>query len=140
MDCFFCVVGEWRCAPQADFRQYLENGCLFRLFSREQCQFLAGLLLASFSDLMKDYDHWIAFGLLSFLGIKMILECFKDEGEKSFDPSKLSVLLTLSVATSIDALAVGLTFAFISMSVADVFIASGIIAAGLFYLPLQEIF
>ncbi|EJX01517.1 membrane protein containing DUF204 [gut metagenome] len=93
---------------------------------------LGWLAAASFSELIKDYDHWIAFGLLTFLGVKMILECFKDEEEKSFDPSKLSVLLTLSVATSIDALTVGLTFAFISMTVADVFVAAGIIVAGSF--------
>ena len=58
------------------------------------------------------YDHWVAFGLLAFLGGKMIWEArHEKEGMKQFNPSSIGVLLTLSVATSIDALAVGITFA-----------------------------
>lgn len=131
MDCFSVSLASGVAQRRLTLGNILKMAVFFGFFQGAM-PFLGWLAAASFSDLMKDYDHWIAFGLLSFLGIKMILECFKDEGEKSFDPSKLSVLLTLSVATSIDALAVGLTFAFISMSVADVFIASGIIAAGSF--------
>lgn len=57
------------------------------------------------------YDHWVAFGLLAFLGGKMIWEArHEKEGMKQFNPSSIGVLLTLSVATSIDALAVGFTF------------------------------
>ena len=60
-------------------------------------------------------DHWIAFGLLSVIGIKMIIEGVKPEGTlKSFNPFELKVLLGLSVATSIDALVVGLSFGFIN--------------------------
>ena len=65
-----------------------------------------------FSHLIEAYDHWIAFGLLAFLGIRMIREYFKDIEECSFDPTRLKVILTLAVATSIDALAVGISFAF----------------------------
>lgn len=65
-----------------------------------------------FSHLIEAYDHWIAFGLLAFLGIRMIREYFKDSEECSFDPTRLKVILTLAVATSIDALAVGISFAF----------------------------
>jgi manganese efflux pump family protein len=55
-------------------------------------------------------DHWVAFGLLASIGVKMIHESFAI-GAKRFDPRKHRVLLTLAVATSIDALAVGLSFA-----------------------------
>lgn len=59
-------------------------------------------------------DHWIAFGLLGILGIKMILESLKAEEHKNnFNPLKPSVLLAMSLATSIDALIVGVSFAFI---------------------------
>lgn len=65
-----------------------------------------------FNHLIETYDHWIAFALLAFLGIRMIREHFKDEEERSFDPTRMKVILTLAVATSIDALAVGISFAF----------------------------
>ena len=61
---------------------------------------------------IESYDHWIAFALLAFLGIRMIREHFKDSEECSFDPTSLKVILTMAVATSIDALAVGISFAF----------------------------
>lgn len=78
---------------------------------------LIGWLAAfQFASLIQDYDHWIAFALLAFLGIRMIKEGCKDEEECSFNPTKLKVILTLAVATSIDALAVGVTFAFMQMN------------------------
>ncbi|MCQ2077118.1 MAG: manganese efflux pump MntP family protein [Bacteroidaceae bacterium] len=55
-------------------------------------------------------DHWIAFGLLFFIGVKSIIAGCKHEEEPMFDPSKFIVMLTLAVATSIDALAVGVSF------------------------------
>lgn len=59
-------------------------------------------------------DHWIAFGLLTLLGIKMIVESLKPEEQRNgFNPLKPSVLLTMSLATSIDALIVGISFAFL---------------------------
>ena len=63
-----------------------------------------------------DWDHWIAFGLLAFIGSKMIYEAFKirEVEHRPPDPSKLTVLLMLSIATSIDALAVGLTLTLVT--------------------------
>ena len=61
-------------------------------------------------------DHWIAFGILAFLGGRMIMESFKDEDCKhEYDPTSLKVVLALAVATSIDALAVGVSFAFLGI-------------------------
>ena len=69
-------------------------------------------------DLIASIDHWIAFGLLSFIGIKMIFEGSKSNGAlSSFNPFKLSVLIGLSVATSIDALVVGLSFGFLDLPI-----------------------
>ena len=66
-----------------------------------------------FSGYIEAYDHWIAFGLLSFLGVKMIVDSFKKEDVGQGTESTLNIkqLLLMSVATSIDALAVGITFA-----------------------------
>lgn len=77
-------------------------------------------------SLISDYDHWIGFVLLFLVGSRMIYEGFKkkkDRGE--FDPFSLRVLLILAVASSIDALVVGVSFAFIST---NIFIAASIIA------------
>jgi putative Mn2+ efflux pump MntP len=69
-------------------------------------------------DLIIDYDHWLAFILLSIIGGKMIYESLKKEEEsKNFNPEKLSVLITIAIATSIDALIVGITFAFINIDI-----------------------
>jgi putative Mn2+ efflux pump MntP len=61
--------------------------------------------------LIKDYDHWVAFGLLFIIGVKMILESFKkEEPDNKMNPLDIKVLLWLSLATSIDALIVGVGF------------------------------
>lgn len=99
----------------------------FRLFSKEgltvfRMAFLFGLFQAlmpligwfatsRFSEHLEAVDHWIAFALLAFIGGKMILESFEDEKESSFDPQRLRMQLLLAIATSIDALAVGISFA-----------------------------
>jgi len=84
---------------------------------------LAGLGLISF---ISGIDHWIAFGLLVFIGCKMIYESIKIESrEDKSNPLNFYVLLMLSVATSIDALAVGLSFAFLKISIATPIIIIG---------------
>ena len=69
-----------------------------------------------FRYLIESVDHWIAFAILGFLGIRMILESFKDEEEKHFNPASLKVILAMAVATSIDALAVGISFVCMGMN------------------------
>ncbi len=77
------------------------------------------------------FDHWLAFGLLGFVGGKMLLESFRNsDQEGATDISKGWLLITMSVATSIDALAVGLSFAFLNVSVAVASPIIGIVAMG----------
>jgi putative Mn2+ efflux pump MntP len=86
---------------------------------------LAGL---SLRDLISGVDHWVAFGLLSLIGGKMVYEATKiGSKDKEANPLSLFVLLILSVATSIDALAVGLSFAFLKISVATPVIVIGLV-------------
>lgn len=82
---------------------------------------LIGYLLGtSFSKYIEAFDHWIAFALLAFIGGKMIIEAVRekdgDEDEKT-DTLKIGELIVLAVATSIDALAVGITFAFLDVNI-----------------------
>lgn len=86
---------------------------------------LAGFRLR---DFISNVDHWIAFGLLSLIGCRMIYESTKlESSEKKINFLKVYVLLTLSVATSIDALAVGISFAFLNIYIATPIIIIGII-------------
>jgi len=80
--------------------------------------------------LIGDYDHWVAFILLALVGSRMIWESFrsKDGRSKAIDITKGFLLLTLSVATSIDALAVGLTFAFMKINIALASSTIGVVA------------
>lgn len=86
--------------------------------------------LAGFSlrDYISNIDHWIAFGLLSMIGLKMIFESFKmSSDEKEIDPLNIYILLMLSIATSVDALAVGLSLSILRVSIVTPAIIIGII-------------
>ncbi|HPE87132.1 MAG: manganese efflux pump MntP family protein [Bacteroidales bacterium] len=75
---------------------------------------LAGL---SFRETVADYDHWIAFGILTVLGIKMLIEGCKQQDQRCFNPLKNRTLITMAVGTSIDALVVGVSFAFLDFHI-----------------------
>src|SRR5512140_2130790 len=59
--------------------------------------------------LIRDYDHWIAFGLLAFVGGRMVYAALRGEEEQPLDPSRGWTLVLLSIAVSVDALAIGLS-------------------------------
>ena len=81
---------------------------------------------SSFSSLVESIDHWIAFFLLSFIGISMIKEAISDK-EESFEKDDLKTMLLLAIATSIDAFVVGVTFAFINTNLLIATLLIGII-------------
>jgi manganese efflux pump family protein len=96
--------------------------------------FQAGLTVAGYylgsviSESVKAFDHWIALGLLSFLGAKMIFEGLKRSEEKEVkDYSKPLILLTVAIGTSIDAFAVGISFAFLDFKIWSSGIIIGIV-------------
>jgi putative Mn2+ efflux pump MntP len=92
---------------------------------------LAGLTIR---DHIAEYDHWVAFGLLAAVGGKMIYESFKIAPKKKFNPDDIFVLLLLSIATSIDALAVGITLSFLKVSIAMAVIIIGLVTFVLSFL------
>lgn len=81
-----------------------------------QMPLIGWLVGVSVQDVIGGVDHWIAFGLLTFIGSKMLYDSGKGDGPKT-SVLRLSSLLILSVATSIDALMVGLSFAFLQTSI-----------------------
>ena len=89
---------------------------------------LAGVNLI---ELISGFDHWIAFGLLCVVGGRMIYESTKSESEKLISSLTISVLLILSIATSIDALAVGMSLSFLNVLIVTPAIIIGIVTFSL---------
>jgi putative Mn2+ efflux pump MntP len=90
------------------------------------------------SDYVTTFDHWIAFILLFYIGSKMIYESSKEDEEKNgYNPSKGSKLILLSIATSIDALAVGLSLAFLKVEIFTPSLLIGIITATFSFLGVK---
>ena len=111
MDCFTVSVVCGVLLQKFEVRTVFRIAFLFGLF--QALMPLVGWFLTSrFSTYIEAYDHWIAFGLLLFLGGKMIADAFRKEGNPpAFDPRRLRTQVVFAVATSIDALAIGITFA-----------------------------
>ena len=117
MDCFTVSIVSGLIVESGERREERrEASWLYRMaflfgFFQAFMPLLGWLGIIHFKTYMEAYDHWIAFGLLSFIGGKMIWESFGSEEEKHFNPRRLHTQLLLAVATSIDALAIGISFA-----------------------------
>ena len=116
MDCFAVSIASGIILKRVQLRPMLIMALAFGFF--QALMPLLGWIGASFfSHLIESIDHWTAFAILAFLGGRMIMESFEDEDcRHEFDPTKLKVVAALAVATSIDALAVGITLAFLNVA------------------------
>ena len=114
MDCF-AVSMTIGMTNNSQLKSYFTVAAFFGLFQAGMP--LAGWMMGlSAMELISGIDHWIALGLLSLVGGKMIHSTIEKESAKEeVDYRKFSVLLTLAIATSIDALAIGLSFAFLGI-------------------------
>lgn len=87
---------------------------------------LIGFLVGStFAEYITGFDHWIAFALLALIGINMIRESFSKEENKETDSLAFKTMFLMAIATSIDALAIGITFSFLPNT--NIFLAIAII-------------
>jgi putative Mn2+ efflux pump MntP len=116
MDCFSVAITSGLTTREAKSRFALRMGASFGFFQSVMpvIGWLGGTGLVG---VISGIDHWVAFALLSLIGGKMVYESTKKKSEGKADPSRGHVLLMLSVATSIDALAVGIGFAFLEVAV-----------------------
>lgn len=118
MDSFSVSVCSGAVLDGHRFRQALRIGLVMGGFQAAMpvLGWLGGSIL---SAAIARVDHWIAFGLLAFIGGRMIWEAFRGDGQHSaLGAGSWRLLLALGVATSIDALAVGLSLAFLDVSIA----------------------
>jgi putative Mn2+ efflux pump MntP len=118
MDAFAVALGAGLALSRITGRHLFRLGFHFGLFQAMMpiLGWLAGMTVQRW---ISAYDHWLAFGLLGFVGAKMIWEAIREEDEEASptDPTRGVTLVLLSVATSIDALAVGLSLAMIGVSI-----------------------
>lgn len=140
MDAFAVSVSAGICVADLRFKHALRTAFAFGLF--QFAMPLLGYALGSgFAAYIRGWDHWLAFGLLALVGAKMIKESFEIRDEASCSEDDLRkknvldprTLLVLAVATSIDALAVGVSYSVIG---APIWLAAGIIGVVTFALCL----
>lgn len=115
MDAFAVSICKGLAMKRMNYRNAVKAGLFFGIF--QAVMPLIGFFLGSrFQSLITEIDHWIAFLLLFFIGGNMIREAFGQE-EQQNDSFDFKTMFVLAVATSIDALAVGITFAFLNTNI-----------------------
>lgn len=128
-DCFAVALSGGISNRNYRARQVLRVAASFGLFQAGMLVlgWLAGETIVEY---IAAYDHWVAFGLLVFVSGRMFWESFRSEHgrEKEIDITRGIPLLVLSVTTSIDALAVGLSFAFLEVNIAAAGLTIGTVA------------
>ena len=129
MDAFAVSICKGLSVPKVKAKHCLTAGGYFGAFQAGM-PLLGFILGVQFQSLIVSIDHWIAFILLGFIGFNMIKESREEAEEESPDFS-FKAMLPLAVATSIDALAVGVTFAFLSVDVGPAVIFIGTITFAL---------
>lgn len=130
MDAFAVSIAVGVALKYVSFRQTFRLSWHFGLF-QALMPVLGWSVGYTIRDLIEAWDHWIAFGLLAFVGTNMIREALQGEDEeetRSKDPTKGFSLVMLSVATSIDALAVGLSLSVLKISIIFPAVVIGITA------------
>lgn len=110
MDCFAVSVVCGVITQRFRFSLALRLAFFFGLF-QALMPLLGWALTSRFSQYLEAVDHWIAFGMLAFIGGKMIIDAFREEDTPSLKPDCFKTQILLAIATSIDALAIGITYA-----------------------------
>ncbi|HHU27605.1 TPA: manganese efflux pump [bacterium] len=124
MDAFAVALCQGLSLRNISYKQSLLISIFFGFFQAFM-PLLGYLLASSFSDYIQAFDHYIAFGLLSFLGIRMIYE--SKDGCELTDSLSIKRLFLLAIATSIDALAIGITFAFLNVKIIESVLVIGLV-------------
>ena len=115
MDAFAVSVCKGLAIKKLELKKMLIIAVYFGAF--QTLMPLLGYILGnSFQDIIYSIDHWIAFALLLGIGLNMIKECFSKDNEEKNDSLDFKTMIILAIATSIDALAVGITFGFLDVN------------------------
>lgn len=115
MDAFAVSICKGLSMPRMKWKNAIIIGLYFGYF-QALMPALGYLLGVNFQDRISNIDHWVAFILLAVIGINMIKEAISKDNDVHNDSIKFKDMIILSIATSIDALAVGITFAFLNVN------------------------
>lgn len=126
MDAFAVSVTKGMTLKKINLSIATKIAFLFGLFQAVM-PLIGWLFGMNFELYIRSIDHWIAVVLLSFLGIKMIIEAIKNDDNDNSTYLDNKELIILSIATSIDALAVGVTFAFLNIDIIPICVSIGVI-------------
>lgn len=117
MDAFAVSICKGLSMKKMDWKKAIIIGLYFGIFQAGM-PVIGYFLGVGFEESIKFVDHWIAFGLLAFIGGNMIKEALSnDEDDEIDDKVDFKTMIILAIATSIDALAVGVTFAFLEVNI-----------------------
>lgn len=129
MDAFAVAVCKGLSMQRINIKKALVVGLYFGIFQAGMP--LIGYFLGTqFADKIVAYDHWLAFALLAVIGGKMIFESMEKnvcDYDEDYESLSLKKMLPFALATSIDALAVGISFAFLKVTIVPAVILIGII-------------
>lgn len=115
MDAFAVSVCKGLSMKKMSWNKAIIVGLYFGIF-QGLMPVIGFLLGTSFASLVIQIDHWIAFVLLGFIGGNMLKEAFSNKSENRNDNVDFKTMIVLAIATSIDALAIGITFAFLKVN------------------------
>lgn len=125
MDAFAVSVGKGLSVGRTRLRHALSVGLWFGGF--QALMPLIGYFIgSSFASFVTEIDHWIAFGLLFLIGANMIRESVKNDDDNVDSSFSFRTMLVLAIATSIDALACGISFAFIGVKIWEAVLIIGL--------------
>ena len=137
MDAFAVAVCQGLCMPKLNLRHAAVIALFFGGF-QALMPLIGWVLGKQFETYITSIDHWIAFVLLAFIGGKMVFDALKQEDDDKDDsPFSVREIFLLAIATSIDALAVGITFAFLQT---NIWVSIGIIGCTTFLLSAVGVF
>lgn len=129
MDCFAVSLGIGTTNVARSFRPVFRVSFHFGLF-QGLMTLLGWLVGTTIAQLISTIDHWVAFALLAWVGTRMVISGLKSEQaqENPIDPSRGRTLVLLAVATSLDAMAVGLSLALVKMDILSSSLLIGVIS------------
>ena len=126
MDAFAVAVGKGLSMKKIKYKNVIIVGMYFGIF-QALMPAIGYFLGKNFENLITSIDHWIAFILLVLIGMSMLKEAFSKNPEEHNDSIDFKTMVILAIATSIDALAVGITFAFLQVNMLLATIMIGIV-------------
>lgn len=130
-DAFAVAIGKGLAlGPRANARRGITVGLWFGIF-QGLMPVIGWALASTFADAIEAWDHWIAFGLLTLLGVRMLWGAFAGGEDEHDDEMSWRAMLVLAVATSIDALAAGIGFTLAGIPVLSAALAIGLVTFAL---------